>query len=235
MNTVIIAAILPAVILIFYIFRQDSLKPEPKVELLKAFAFGVLSVPLSLCISGPIAALFGGESITNMGTAAYTAFCLAAIPEETAKLVILWLFLRKSKYFDEYMDGIVYAACVGMGFAATENIMYLFNNINDWFSLSVTRGIISVPGHFAFAVIMGYYYSIWSIEKSKKAKRNMWLYPVLAHGTFDFILMYTDANPALSGILTVGFFIFLIKLHQHCRKLVADHYKNDTPKDIITL
>lgn len=225
---VLYAAILPAIILIIYIFRKDSLKPEPKIEILKAFGIGILSVPLSLCISGPMAAIFGGEDIHSLGSAAYTAFCLAAIPEETAKLILLYLFLRKNRHFDEYMDGIVYAVAIGMGFAAAENVSYLFGNLDQWFSLAVTRGIISVPGHFAFAVIMGYYFSIWRIEKSQKAKRDMLLYPILAHGTFDFILMYSEATPAISGILTAVFFVFLIKLHQHCRGLVAMHFHNDS-------
>ena len=44
------------------------------------------------------------------------AFLLAAIPEEVAKLFMLWLLLRKNPFFDEHFDGIVYAVCVGLGF-----------------------------------------------------------------------------------------------------------------------
>lgn len=45
----------------------------------------------------------------------------AAIPEELAKLFMLWLLLRKNPFFDEHFDGIVYAVCIGLGFAALEN------------------------------------------------------------------------------------------------------------------
>ena len=41
------------------------------------------------------------------------AFLLAAIPEELAKLIMLWLLLRKNPHFDEKFDGIVYAVCIG--------------------------------------------------------------------------------------------------------------------------
>jgi RsiW-degrading membrane proteinase PrsW (M82 family) len=67
--------------------------------------------------------------------------------------------LRNNPYFDEHFDGIVYAVCVGMGFAGLENIMYVFQNMDDWMSVSVARAIFSVPGHFFFAVSMGYFYS----------------------------------------------------------------------------
>lgn len=38
---------------------------------------------------------------------------------------MLWLLLRNNPYFDEHFDGIVYAVCIGMGFAAIENVLYL--------------------------------------------------------------------------------------------------------------
>ena len=52
------------------------------------------------------------------------AFFLAAIPEEVAKLFMLWLLLRKNPFFDEHFDGIVYAVCVGLGFAGFENCSF---------------------------------------------------------------------------------------------------------------
>lgn len=55
------------------------------------------------------------------------SFFGAAILEESAKLFMLWLLLRKNKYFGERVDGIVYAVCVSLGFAALENVMYLFD------------------------------------------------------------------------------------------------------------
>jgi RsiW-degrading membrane proteinase PrsW (M82 family) len=42
-----------------------------------------------------------------MAGAAYNAFCMAAIPEEAAKLIMLLLVLRNNRYFDEELDGIV--------------------------------------------------------------------------------------------------------------------------------
>ena len=82
------------------------------------------------------------------------AFFGAAIPEEIAKLFILWLVLRNNKFFDEKMDGIVYAVCVSLGFAALENIMYLFLHSESFITVGISRAFFAVPGHFCFGILI---------------------------------------------------------------------------------
>lgn len=217
---ILLSALLPAFVLVWLIYRKDKLQPEPISQIIKAALWGVASVFVSFFFSIPLTILFGEGTGIGFVDSAYTAFCLAAIPEEVAKLLCLFLFLRKNKYFDEYMDGIVYAVCVSMGFAGIENILYLFNAEN-WAALGVTRALISVPGHYAFAVLMGYYYSHWHMLKDQKSKLLMLAAPILAHGIFDFLLMWAPYAESLYTILTLVFFIFLSKMHKYCSKLVA--------------
>lgn len=103
---------------------------------------------------------FGQELSSTISGAFTDAFIMAAIPEELAKFVMLWLLLRNNPYFDEHFDGIVYAVCIGMGFAGFENVLYLFDNYESWISVGIARAMFAVPGHFLTAVIMGYYYSL---------------------------------------------------------------------------
>jgi len=158
----LIAAVLPAIILLIYIYNKDKVQPEPTKWLVKGFLFGVISAFASTLISSPLGWLgfyTTGEAAT-FREAVSVAFFGAAIPEEAAKLLMLWLLLRKNPYFDEKIDGVVYAACVGMGFAAIENVMYLSTYYSTWVTVGLTRALISVPGHFMFAIAMGYYYSL---------------------------------------------------------------------------
>lgn len=138
------------------------------------------------------------------------AFLLAAIPEELAKLIMLWLLLRKNPHFDEKFDGIVYAVCIGMGFAGIENVMYLAGGIEDgsWIGVGISRALFSIPGHFLFAVLMGYYYSLyyWGIDRTLKAKAMIIVAPVLAHGIFDGILFSMNVD---EGLAVIGLFLFL--------------------------
>ena len=192
----------------------------------------------SLLISVPFMrlGLFPSEIHTHMD-AFRCAFLGAAIPEETAKLFLLWLFLRKCKDFDERMDGIVYAVCVGMGFAAFENIEYLLAAGSQWVTVGISRSLTAIPGHFGFAVVMGYYFSLNHFDRYRAplAGIKMWLYPVIGHGVYDWIAMSQEVNPQLSGVIAIAILLLCFGLLKWARKhmqkhLVADSY--DTVKTI---
>ena len=230
----LIAALLPVAVLGYYIYKKDKLRQEPPKELLKAFGFGVLSIFVSLCISSPLRQLgfFNGENDTLWGCLA-TAFFGAAIPEEIAKFLMFYLVIRKNRWFDERMDGIVYASCVSLGFAALENIVYLASNFESWVSVGITRAILSVPGHFFFGILMGYYFSIvrFGVSRSAKDKWMVLLAPILAHGAYDAILFSMDLLPSVSLVLTVIFLYGVNKL----RKIAVDKAEQHLRTDSVTI
>ena len=236
MLSVIALAVLPAFILLYYVYQQDKLQREPVKNLVKAFFYGGASVFASLLISVPFMrmGLFTQEIHSHLD-AFRCAFFGAAIPEETAKLVLLWLFLRNCRDFDERMDGIVYAACVGLGFAAFENIEYLFASGSQWVTVGISRSLTAVPAHFGFAVIMGYYYSLNHFDRYRApgAGVKMWLYPVIGHGVYDWIAMTQEVNPQLSGAIAIVILLlcyWLIKWgREHMQKhLIADSFDSKT-------
>ena len=239
MMHVIALAVLPAIILIYYTYQQDKLQREPVRNLVKAFFFGWMSVLASFLISMPSMSLgLFSQDIQTLGDAFRMAFFGAAIPEESAKLFLLWLFLRKCKDFDERMDGIVYAVCVGMGFAAFENIEYLVASGTNWVTTGIGRSLTAIPGHFAFAVIMGYYYSLNHFDRYRAplAGLKMWLYPVLAHGLYDTVAMSSAVTPELSGAISVAILLGCFWALKWARKrmqrhLVADSYDRFTGID----
>ena len=228
---VIALAVLPALILLYYVYQQDKLQREPVKNLVKAFFYGWASVLASRLISRPSMSLglFPAE-IHSYWDAFRTAFFGAAIPEETAKLVLLFLFLRKCKDFDERMDGIVYAACIGLGFASFENIEYLFAAGTDWITVGLGRSITAIPGHFGFAVVMGYYFSLHYFDRYRApgAGLKMWLYPVLLHGAYDWIAMSQAVTPELGGIIGMAILLFCFWLMKTARKHMKSHLITDS-------
>ncbi len=221
---VIIAALAPAAVLLWYICNKDSRRPEPFKWLMKGILFGVFSVLVALVVAIPLISM----SIFEPGTlsdAVYTSFFGAAIPEEAAKLLMLWLLLRKNPYYDEYLDGIVYAVCIGMGFAGLENIMYLFNNYESWVSVGIIRALISVPAHFFFAVLMGYYFSLAQFGRnSKQYFAFALIVPIIAHGLFDTCLFSIDAvSEAVALIIMIAFIAGMIFLRRYCSRLIRNH------------
>ena len=227
---ILLTALLPVFILVYYIYHKDKKSPEPTGQLVKAFLWGILSVPLSFCISIPLG-LFGvypAEATSILGSIS-AAFFGAAIPEEIAKFIMLWLLLRKNPYFDEKMDGIVYAVCVSLGFAAIEDIMYLFSNEETYLSVGIARAIFAVPGHFCFGILMGYYYSLAKFypKTPKKNKALILVAPIIVHGLYDSILFIINVTPAISGILLIVFLVFCHKMWKYGSKRIQEHLKRD--------
>ncbi len=225
---VLLSALAPVAVALWYIFRKDSAHPEPTKWLAKAFGFGVLSALLSFVISIPLGSIFGleldAEVYPSIFDAFADAFLLAAIPEELAKLIMLWLLLRRNPHFDEKFDGIVYAVCIGMGFAGIENVMYLAGGIEDgsWIGMGISRALFSIPGHFLFAVLMGYYYSLyyWGFDRSTKAKAMILVAPVLAHGLFDGIIFCMNVDEGLAVICLFLFLYFFNKLRKRGKERI---------------
>lgn len=222
-----VAALLPAILLFIYIYNQDSINPEPVKWLWKGVWYGVLSAIIVVTVLG---LFFDTDAwfadIPNpVVRAVLDAFFCAAIPEETVKLIMLWLLIRKNPYFDEHLDGIVYATCVGLGFAGLENIFYVVGNMENLVSIAVVRGLFSVPGHFFFAVAMGYFISLayfksrTEIEK-KKFYLLAFLVPMVLHGIFDMLLMISSADETLAGICFITFLYFTNILRKKGQKRI---------------
>lgn len=223
----LLAALVPAIVLLGYIYWQDRKSPEPVKQLLKATAWGVVAIPLTFAIVDSLKWIgIIPEEYTTITGAIYDAFMSAAIPEELSKLFLLWIFLRKNPYFDERMDGIVYAVCVSLGFAGLENILYVVFDEN-WASVAISRAIFSVPGHFCFGVLMGYYYSLAKFEPQHRIRYSALalIAPVIAHGIFDSLLfiMQVYIPTWLESALMLGFLVCCFQLWKMASKSIKKH------------
>lgn len=206
--SLIFMAILPAVLLFIYIYRQDTYK-EPLNLLIWTFILGMLSAPFSsfFCNLTP-ESVEAGPFVSAM----YTAFLKAAVPEELAKFIMLYALIWNNRNFDEFFDGIVYASIIGLGFAALENIMYV---ISYGPSVVVSRGLLAVPGHFFFGVSMGFFFAL-----AKFYPKQRFLYftltlavPMILHGIYDGLLMWAEnLNSWISIILTLVFYCFVFRM-----------------------
>ena len=223
----LVAALLPAIFLWYYIWKQDP-QPEPTSWLVKAILYGVgIIIPVFLTESIIQLCLFGEEGPTSLFGTTIEAFVVAALPEEGFKLLVLWLILRKNPYFDEHFDGIIYAVCVGLGFATIENIGFVFQEENG-LSVAFNRALFAVPGHYAFAVIMGYYYSLYHfVDHSHRTAAYILFVPVVAHGTYDAIILGGIVNPYVGCISTFVLIYFCIKMHKFAKTKILAQIERD--------
>lgn len=225
---IVATALLPALVLGWWIYRKDSLRPEPLPMLYRAFLFGVGSAFLSLLISTVMGLM--GLMVYDVGSftgAVSTALFAAALPEEVAKLTMLWLFLRSNKYYDEYFDGIVYAACVGLGFAGTENILYLLQS-EDWVVTGVVRALTAVPAHFAIACAMGYFYSKRHFgDNSRLTMVCVLAVPILIHWVYDALAFSEGIYPALSVVFSVLFVLLIWVVYKRTMRRIDQMHQLD--------
>lgn len=155
----LLAASLPVVPLVAVYLWLDRYEPEPRGLLLFTFAWGacvatagalLLSLPPALAIEAA-----GGDAET-LG-----AVVVAPVVEEALKgLGLLAVLLVGRRALDGLVDGFVYAGMVGVGFAFTENILYLGAALLDGGSgglvgTFVLRGVVSPFAHPLFTAATG--------------------------------------------------------------------------------
>lgn len=231
MLLILITALIPAVILGWWIYKKDSAQPEPPQMLAKAFLYGVGSTFVTLVITSFMSMM--GVMVYELGSfagAVSTALFAAALPEEIAKLLMLWLFLRKNPFYDEYFDGIVYAACVGLGFAGTENVLYLLQS-EDWLGTGIVRGITAVPAHFAIACAMGYFYSKRHFgDRSRFTACCVLAVPVLIHWVYDALAFSEGIFPALSVVINILFVLLIWIVYKRTMGRIDDLQRMDNAR-----
>ena len=204
----VLAAVLPAIVLMIYVYRHDRVEREPVRLLLSLLSQGVNAALLSIVLGTVVRRILG--LVVPDGTRLYTvlyAFLAVAAVEEGAKFYFLKKRTWRDPNFNYRFDAVVYAVFVSLGFAAYENILYVFN-----YGLSVVlpRALLSVPGHMAFSVYMGIYYGRakmqdhYGLESAAESScQQAYLWAVLLHGFYDACLMIG------TGGTTVVFLIFV--------------------------
>ena len=108
----------------------DRYEKEPKLLLGAAFMWGALiagggAYILNTAFGIGIYALTGSEGASEFGT---TSIVAPIIEESLKGLAVLIVFLMFRSEFDSVLDGVVYGAVTAMGFAAVENVLYIYRN-----------------------------------------------------------------------------------------------------------
>ena len=184
--SLLIIALAPIFIILVYIYVRDKYEKEPIGLLIKALIVGGLTVIPIMIVEGFLQTR--GAYLTGYPSVAYTAFVVAAFTEETFKFIALYLLIWKNKEFNEKFDGIVYAVFISLGFAAVENVMYVFQYGH---ATAISRALTAVPGHALFGVAMGYYFGMAKLSPKNKTTNFLLalIVPIGLHGLYDFILM----------------------------------------------
>ena len=224
-------ALLPAIAMVVWIYRQDKVEKEPKGLLWKIFLFGVLSVIPAMILEVLLEEVFLGlvwkSRLCYMirGYVILDNFIAVALVEELCKMKAAKWAAWKHPAFNYKFDAIVYCVTSALGFAAIENVLYC---LDGDIGTALTRALLSVPSHAIDGVIMGYFFGVAKEAElagnKKRRKRYLKLsvfMPMIEHGIYDSALSF-DAD-----WIFVFFFLFVIVVDIWAYKFVKKQSRED--------
>jgi protease PrsW len=154
-------AILPVPIYLTIVLWIDRFEPEPLRMIVLTFAWGATIACFVAILLNTIGELIVAEELGTEAAEVYGASFSAPVVEEAAKGAVLFgLFWWKRDEFNGLIDGIVYAALVGLGFAMTENVLYYGRGAAEEGIVGavvtfVVRGVMSPFAHPVFTAMTG--------------------------------------------------------------------------------
>lgn len=227
----LILALIPLAVVFLGVRIIDRWEPEPKLLIAFAIAWGAIAaVGLTLLVDLALTLLVGPR------TEVFASVIQAPIVEEVAKgLGILITFVVGKRAFDGPVDGIVYGALVGAGFAFTENIQYFAISLIEGGGSQLTatfvmRGLLSPFAHAMFTVLTGFAMGLAARRHASTgavlgAGVLGMLGAILLHGFWNGSAIFADFFPlyiTLQVPLFVGFIIAIVALRKEEARLTRE-------------
>lgn len=223
-------AVLPGLAIAWFIYRLDKYEREKPGPLAFAFVMGML-ITIPIMEAQKWFYHMGWEQASSLFPALFVSFILVSLTEETIKFFALLLLTGRKRFFNEPLDGIVYAVMISMGFATLENVYYAME-----FGIPTTalRAFTAVPAHAVFATMMGYYVGKAGFAPAQKDRLLLrgWAVAVLVHGIYDFFIIQEiyDALILFAVVTLMISLFFAFRLIREGQE--ASPFRNDQDKDI---
>lgn len=161
-----------------FVYWLDRYEKEPKLLLGAAFLWGVViaaggAFVINTIFGIGIFAVTGSEALTNLGTTSVVAPIVEEILKGLAVAIVFFMFRKE---FDSILDGIIYGGIAGLGFAATENTLYIYRNgylEGGWeglIVLVVIRVILVGWMHAFFTAFTGIGFAVARLNKNVAVK-----------------------------------------------------------------
>ena len=205
----LLITILPPILIVIIFAASDKFK-EPNKEIFLIFISGILITIPAYFANTFLYDLYSNYSFISESFAA--SFLSAAVVEEGLKFLILYFVVYRLREFNEPMDAIVYGVCASLGFAALENIYYVWNasawDVNP-IRMLIERSIYPLAAHGICGVMMGYFFMKHVFFHKSKSLFLSFLIPYFLHGFYNYFI---DINFWISLALVIVSWFIGIKL-----------------------
>ncbi len=207
------AAIVPTLIYVLIFYWADRYEREPGWLSFVAFIWGAIpAIVISLIAEITVGTPFLQEPGTLASDLVEGAVIAPVVEEVVKGAALLWLFFRRRQEFDGVLDGVVYGALVGFGFAMTENFLYFIGAFMEggWGGLSVLiylRAIVFGLNHAFYTGLMGI-----GLGLARNARRPLARWGWILAGLVVAILAHALHNlgAGLTSVNALGFAISLM-------------------------
>ena len=124
-------------------------------------------------------------------------------------------------------DAVVYSAFVSLGFAAFENVKYVFSY---GLSVALPRALLAIPGHLGFSVFMGVFYGRAKLCENRGNSFGKRLHLTLGYLCAVFLHGFYDAC-AMTGTSTANlvFIVFIIIMYVVVYRMIKNASLTDRP------
>lgn len=219
----VLAAVIPAVLLMIKTYRSDRLEKESPAMLWRLIKAGIFSALIALVLEKVFSALL--DLTVAQDSPLYNVilyFGIVAFSEEGAKYFLLKRKTWRSPEFNCQYDGVVYAVFVSLGFALWENISYV---MAYGLSTALVRALTAIPGHASFGVFMGAFYGIakkhdyrGNAGEAAAFRTLALLLSALLHGTYDYIISMNVSTLFFIGFVAVMFLVTYLLVSKMARE-----------------
>lgn len=209
----LILGILPGLVWLFFFLREDD-RPEPKSMIGRTFFAGGVAAITALVIEAWGDSFFKNTLILTLphlleeNIVPYLAFSLI---EEGVKFLLVYLVVRRSRFFDEPVDAMVYMIVGALGFATAENMFLAYSNAGgDVFTLMLLRFVGATLLHALSSGIIGHYWAR-GIKFGLEGKFVVAgvVMATLFHALFNILVLQFDDYLVypLALLVLIGFFV----------------------------
>ncbi|NGM68177.1 PrsW family intramembrane metalloprotease [Natronolimnobius sp. AArcel1] len=222
-------SVVPAALLAGFIWYTDITSNEPLSLLVATFVLSILFATFAGVVNTYTQPYF--QAIPLVGLVLYF-FLIVGPVEEVVKLLAVRMYAYRSDSFDAVIDGAVYGAVAGLGFAAVENMLYISAEVAtaEASPFAAATGITTVralvgPGHVIFSAIAGFYLGLakFNPDKAGPIVVKGLLVAAVVHAMYNVTVgvipgMITTLVPVSFGLafiayvilydLTVGYYLY---------------------------
>ncbi|MFB6080585.1 MAG: PrsW family intramembrane metalloprotease [Haloferacaceae archaeon] len=211
-------SIVPAFVLAAIIWYLDPTDREPLAPLAATFLLGVVFASFAAVLNTVLMQGFRLIPVVGM----FLLFFLVVGPlEETVKWLAVRVHAYRTAAFDAVVDGMVYGAVAGLGFATIENSIYITHQFlavahagAQASSVAQVRAAVATaaqrsfagPGHVLYSAISGYYLGLakFNPESYGPIVVKGLLVAAVVHATYDTLVTYVGfTGPTFLAFLVV--------------------------------